>query len=109
MEEKTMQFHYNFEIDPFFWSYGIWFFVCMGLAIIAAILSQVFLCLWIHRDAKNHGVDATLWTVLAFFTGCNRQETDENQMSALLPECRPEQPDLYQLRAAALTGQHPWV
>lgn len=69
MEEKTMQFHYNFDIDPFFWSYGIWFFVCMGLAIIAAILSQVFLCLWIHRDAKNHGVDATLWTVLAFFTG----------------------------------------
>ena len=26
------------------------------------------MCLWIFRDAKKHGVDATLWTVIAVFT-----------------------------------------
>ena len=60
---------YYFDIDPFLWTYGIWFLICIGLAIIAAILTEVFLCLWIHRDAKNHGVDATMWTVIVFFTG----------------------------------------
>lgn len=60
--------NYNFDIDPFLGQYGIWFLLCIGLAIVASILSQVFLCLWIHRDAKNHGVDATLWTVVVFFT-----------------------------------------
>ncbi len=34
---------------------------------ICGILTHVFLCLWVYRDAKNRCVDAALWTVITLF------------------------------------------
>jgi len=51
-------------MDNAFW----WFFLPAILINVFIIITHVFLCLWVYRDAKNRCVDAALWTVIVVLT-----------------------------------------
>lgn len=39
----------------------------LALSCVFGVLTHVFLCLWVYRDAKNNCADAALWTVITLF------------------------------------------